>query len=41
MNDKLLENLGTYFVYHQLREKYGWTFEEFVNKWERDLFIQY
>ena len=24
--------LGEYFVYHQLREKFGWTFGQFVDK---------
>lgn len=24
--------LGEYFVYHQLREQFGWTFEQFVEK---------
>lgn len=34
MTDELIEKLGTYFVYHKLREKYGWTFEQFVEKWK-------
>lgn len=24
--------LGEYFVYHNLHERYGWTFEQFVEK---------
>lgn len=36
MDERLLDNLGTYFVYHNLRERFGWTFEEFVDKWERE-----
>jgi len=32
MNDNRLEKLGTYFVYHQIKERYGITFERFVQK---------
>lgn len=39
MDERLLDSLGTYFVYHNLRERYGWTFEEFVDKWERGVFV--
>lgn len=30
--DDLIERLGTYFVYHRIRERYGLTFEQFVQK---------
>lgn len=35
INDELLERLGTYFVYHQLHNRYGLTFESFVDRWSR------
>lgn len=30
-----IDKLGDYFVYHNLRERYGWTFEEFIGLVER------
>lgn len=39
MNDRLLDSLGEYFVYHKLREKRGWTFEQFVDKWQQGAYI--
>lgn len=33
MTDELIDRLGTYFVYHKLQERYGWTFERFVDSW--------
>ena len=30
IDDALLEKLGTYFVYHNIHEKYGVTFEHFI-----------
>jgi hypothetical protein len=35
MNDRLLESLGEYFVYHNIRQRMGLTFVEFIDKWER------
>lgn len=35
MEDRLLDSLGEHFVYHKLRERFGWTFEQFVDKWDR------
>lgn len=35
MEERLLESLGTYFVYHGILEKRGITFEQFIDKWER------
>lgn len=35
MEDRLIESLGQYFVYHKIRERYGLTFEQFIEKWER------
>ncbi|WP_269320842.1 hypothetical protein [Brevibacillus borstelensis] len=32
MNDDRLERLGTYFVFHQIRERYEITFETFVRR---------
>lgn len=34
MTDEQIEKLGDYFVYHRLRERYGWTFEQFVEKYK-------
>lgn len=35
INDELLDKLGVYFVYHQINERYGITFEIFVDRWTR------
>jgi hypothetical protein len=35
MNDRLLESLGEYFVYHNIQKRCGLTFEQFIDKWER------
>jgi len=35
LEDRLIESLGQYFVYHKIRERYGLTFEQFIEKWER------
>lgn len=35
INDELLDKLGGYFVYHQINERYGITFEIFVDRWTR------
>jgi hypothetical protein len=37
INDELLEKLGTYFVYHGVYDKYGLTFESFVDRWTRGI----
>ena len=37
VNDDMLERLGVYFVYHNLYERYGITFESFVDRWERGI----
>lgn len=37
INDELLEKLGTYFVYHEVYDKYGLTFESFVDRWTRGI----
>lgn len=34
MTDELLDKLGTYFVYFRIRERYGITFERFVQMLE-------
>lgn len=31
MSDERLDKLGRYFVYFDIRKKYGITFEQFVN----------
>lgn len=33
--DSYLEKMGNYFVYYNLRERYGWTFEHFLGMLER------
>jgi hypothetical protein len=35
MNDDLLEKLGIYFVYHDIYNRLGITFETFIDKWSR------
>ena len=35
LEDRLIESLGQYFVYHKIRERYGLSFEQFIEKWER------
>lgn len=35
INDEVLDRLGIYFVYHDVYERYGITFEIFVNRWLR------
>ena len=37
INDELLDRLGIYFVYHRVHEKYGITFESFVDRWTRGI----
>ena len=37
INDELLEKLGTYFVYHEVYDTYGLTFESFVDRWTRGI----
>ena len=37
INDELLEKLGIYFVYHEVYNKYGITFESFVDRWTRGI----
>lgn len=37
INDETLEKLGVYFVYHRLHERYGITFEIFVDRWMRGI----
>lgn len=36
LEDKLLDSLDKYFVYHKLREKLGCTFDQFVLCGNRD-----
>lgn len=37
VNDELLERLGLYFVYHNIFERYGISFEVFVGRWLRGI----
>ena len=36
MNDDLLEKLGIYFVYHDIYNRLGITFEAFVGRYMND-----
>ncbi|WP_274523373.1 hypothetical protein [Metasolibacillus meyeri] len=37
IDDELLERLGVYFVYHEIYNQYGITFESFVDRWIRGI----
>lgn len=37
INDDDLERLGVYFVYHNIYERYGISFEKFVDRWQRGI----
>lgn len=37
MNDDMLDRLGTYFVYHNILDRYGITFESFIDRWQRGI----
>lgn len=37
INDEILNRLGVYFVYHNVYENYGITFEIFVDRWMRGI----
>lgn len=37
INDELLDKLGIYFVYHEVYNRYGITFESFVDRWTRGI----
>ncbi|MEC1180013.1 hypothetical protein P9B03_16045 [Metasolibacillus meyeri] len=37
IEDELLERLGVYFVYHEIYNQYGITFESFVDRWIRGI----
>jgi hypothetical protein len=37
ISDELLDRLGIYFVYHEVYNRYGITFESFVDRWERGI----
>ncbi len=37
VSDEILDKLGIYFVYHQVHERYGITFESFVDRWVRGI----
>jgi len=43
MTDELIDMLGKVFVHQEIREKYGITFEKYVDRWKNDtlhLYIQ-
>lgn len=37
IDDDILERLGVYFVYHEIYERYGISFESFVERWSRGI----
>lgn len=37
IDDELLDRLGVYFVYHNVHENYGISFETFVDRWLRGI----
>ena len=41
VNDEMLDRLGTYFVYHNVYNRYGITFESFVDRWQRGIIQLY
>lgn len=41
MTDEQLDRLGRYFVYNQVRERYGLTFEQFVEKVRRGTWCEW
>lgn len=41
MTDEMLDKLATYFIYHKVLERYGMTFESFVDRWQRGILDMY
>lgn len=37
IDDEILDKLGVYFVYHDLYNRYGITFETFVKRWSKGI----
>lgn len=37
IDDELLDRLGVYFVHMGVNERYGITFEKFVDRWQRGI----
>ena len=37
IDDDMLDRLGSYFVYHEVYNRYGITFESFVDRWSRGI----
>lgn len=37
VDDEILDKLGVYFVYHDIYNRYGITFETFVDRWLRGI----
>ena len=35
IDDGILEKLGIYFVYHDIYNRYGISFESFIERWDR------
>ncbi|GLC87511.1 hypothetical protein [Lysinibacillus piscis] len=36
LDEQLLDRLGTYFIYFQIHERFGLTFDEYVTKYQDD-----
>lgn len=32
---EVLDKLGKVSVYHNYQERYGWTFEQYIDRWKR------
>lgn len=41
IDDDLMDKLGTYYVYFRIRERYGITFERFLEKWSEGTWEAY
>ena len=37
IDDEVLEKLGIYFVYHDIYNRYGISFESFIDRWDRGI----
>ena len=40
VSSEILDKLGVAFIYHNYRERYGWTFEQYVNWWKRGICVE-
>ena len=40
VTSEILDKLGTVFIYLNYRERYGWSFEQYVNWWKRGICVE-